>query len=155
MRATERAIARQQLDKRLKIIDKIDSLSTPPRGWVRAIREALGMTAAQLAKRMGVSQVRALAVEKSEARGSITLDSLDRAAQALECRLVYVLIPRKPLEELVQERANLLARDRLRATRHTMALEAQSVDTADEQEQLNRLTRELAANAGARLWDTR
>ena len=113
------------------------------------------MTAAQLAKRVGVSQVRALALEKSEARGSITLDSLDRAAQALECRLVYVLVPRKPLEELVEERANQLARDRLRATRHTMALEAQSVDTADEDEQLKRLTRELAANAGARLWDTR
>jgi predicted DNA-binding mobile mystery protein A len=74
------------------------------------------MTTAQLAKRLGVSQPRAIAIQKAEISGSITLDSLERAAQALDCRLVYTLVPKKPLEKLVEERAGALARKRLQVT---------------------------------------
>jgi len=94
MRPADRASARRQLDKRLSVLTDIDALTRPPRGWVKAIREALGMTTAQLAKRMGVSQPRAVTLEQAEARGAITLDSLERAEQALDCRLVYALVPR-------------------------------------------------------------
>jgi transcriptional regulator with XRE-family HTH domain len=79
MRAKDRALARRQLDKRLNLLSKPDVLARPPRGWVKAIRDALGMTAEQLGARIGVSQVRALALEKAEASGRITLASLDRA----------------------------------------------------------------------------
>jgi predicted DNA-binding mobile mystery protein A len=154
MRPQDRASARRHLDKRLKLLQKSESaLARPPRGWVRAIREALGMTAAQLGKRLGVSQQRVLAVEKAEASGSITLESLARAARALDCRLVYALIPRKPLESLVEDRAALRAKKRLISTRHTMALEAQSVEEADEAAQLERLIRNLVAHSGPKLWD--
>ena len=96
MRPNERASARRQLDKRLCLLNDTQSLARPPRGWIKAVREALGMTTAQLAKRLGVSQPRAVGIEKAEARGAITLDSLERAAQALDCRLVYALVPNKP-----------------------------------------------------------
>lgn len=111
------------------------------------------MTATQLGRRLGVSQQRALAIEKAEASGSITLASLERAAHALDCRLFYALVPRKPLESLVEDRALLLAKRRLTSTRHTMALEAQSVEEADEAAQLEHLTRDLIAQAGSKLWD--
>lgn len=152
MRTQERAGARWQLDKRLTILENSDVLVRPPRGWVKAIREALGMSAAQLAQRLGVSQQRALALEKAEVTGSVTLESLERAAQALNCRLVYALVPRKPLQALVEERAAILAKKRLQSTRHSMALEAQSVDEADEEAQLERLTRQLVETAGSALW---
>jgi predicted DNA-binding mobile mystery protein A len=128
-------------------------LSRPPRGWIKAIREALGMTTAQLGKRLGVSQPRAVAIETAETKGSITLDSLERAARALDCRLVYALVPRKPLEDLVEERASLLANKRLKSTSHSMALEAQDVDAADEREQLKKLTERLIEQAGSKLWE--
>ena len=153
MRAQDRAMARRQLDKRLIAIENPDDLARPPRGWVKAIREALGMTAEQLGARLGVSQVRALALEKGEVTGSITLASLERAAHALDCRLVYALVPRKPLEELVEERASKLAGRRLQATRHTMALEAQSVDAAEEAAQLKRVKQELIDKGGSTLWE--
>src|SRR5690606_6056045 len=127
MTPRDRATARRQIDKRLNALNTPDTLVRPPRGWVKAIREALGMTAAQLGQRMGVSKQRVLALEKAEPIGSVTLESLERAARALDCRLVYALVPRKPLDELVAERATLLAKKRLKATRHTMALEDQSV----------------------------
>lgn len=153
MRAQERASARKQLDKRLNILQNVDVLARPPRGWIKAIREALGMTSAQLGKRLGVSQPRVHGIEKAEASGSITLESLERAARALDCRLVYAIVPRKPLELLVEDRARTLAKKRLRATSHSMALEDQRVDEADEQDHLKRLVQNLLDQPGSALWE--
>ncbi len=111
------------------------------------------MTASQLGNRIGVSQPRALAIEKAEAKGSLTLRSLERAALALDCRLVYAFLPRKSLEDIVLDRAALLAKKHFARARHTMALEAQSVDRTDEAVQFERLVCHLAAHAGSRLWD--
>ena len=153
MRAEDRAAARRQLDKRLKSFRGPESLTRPSRGWVRAIREALGITTAQLAKRIGVSQPRAVAIEKGEANGSIPLGSLERAANALDCRLVYALVPRDPLEEMVRVRAQRLALRRLESTRHSMSLEGQDVDETDEQEQLKGMVTRLLDKAGSELWE--
>ena len=152
MRYEERAAARRQLDKRLNILRDSDTFTRPPRGWIKAIREALGMTTVQLAKRLGVSQPRAVAIEKAETEGSLTLGSLERAAHALDCQLIYTLAPRKPLDELVAERAQHLAIRRLESTRHSMSLEDQEVDTNDEEEQFKRLTQRLIEKAGSELW---
>ena len=153
MRAEDRASARRQLDKRLSLLQNTELLARPPRGWLKAIREALGMTTAQLGKRLGVVQSRAVAIEQAEAKGTITLNSLEKAAHALDCRLVYALVPRNPLNDLVTERAKSLSKQRLESTRHSMALEAQSVDAADEQEQLKRMVQRLLDKAGSELWE--
>ena len=146
-------MARKQLDKRLNLLQNVDILARPPRGWIKAIREALGMTTAQLGKRLGVSQPRVLGIEKAEVSGSIKLESLERAAHALDCRLVYALAPRKPLEYLVEDQARELAKKRLQATSHSMALEDQRVDEADEQEHLERLVQKLLTQPGSALWE--
>jgi len=153
MRVQERAMARKQLDRRLNILQNVDILARPPRGWVKAIREALGMTTAQLAKRLNVSQPRVLGIEKAEVSGSIKLESLERAARALDCRLVYALVPRKPLESLVEDRARERAKKRLWATSHSMALENQWVGEADEREHLERLVQMLLSRPGSALWE--
>lgn len=152
MRAKDRATARRHLDKRLDSLREF-SFARPPRGWIKAIREALGLTTRQLAKRIGVGQSRAVDIEKAETTGAITLDSLQRAARALDCELVYALVPRKPLETMVEERAAALAKRRVKATGHTMALENQSVDEEDEQEQIKRLARQLMEKSGSKLWE--
>ncbi len=152
MRSTDRTLARKQLDKRLDFFRSADALARPPRGWVRAIREALGLTTAQLAGRIGVSQPRVMEIEKAERTGAITLTTLERAAQALDCKLVYIFVPRKPLQELVAERARLIAKKRLSVTGHHMALEAQSVSEADEKEQFEQLLGQIIDKAGSELW---
>jgi len=152
MRSEDRATARRQLDKRLNIFMYSDAFTRPSRGWIKAIREALGMTTAQLAQRIGVSQPRAFAIEKAEKDKSITLDSLERAARALDCRVVYTLVPRKPLNDIVEERARKVAKQRLQSTQHSMALEAQSIDKTDEEEQLRLLSERLIKKAGSELW---
>ena len=153
MRPADRASARRQLDRRLSTLGSIEALTRPPRGWVKAIREALGMTTAQLGKRMGVSQPRAVTLEKAEAKGAITLESLERAAHALDCRLVYALVPRQSFEAMVEARARKLANKMLAATSHTMVLEAQGVEQSEEDEQLERLVRQIIEKAGSELWE--
>lgn len=153
MRSEERATARRALDNRLNSVRDPEFVARPPRGWIRAIREALGMTTSQLAERLGVVQSRVPALEQSEAKKTVTLASLEKAAHALDCRLVYALVPRKPLEELVKDRARIKAKQRLASTRHSMALEAQSVAETDEIEQLKRLTRQLIEKSGSELWE--
>jgi predicted DNA-binding mobile mystery protein A len=149
----ERATARKQLDKKLNSLVNSEALARPRRGWIRAIREALGMTTAQLGRRMGVSQPRASVIEKAEAAGSITLESLERAAHALDCRLVYALVPRENLEAHVRDRARGLAMKRLRAVSHSMALEDQRVEDSDELAHLERLTEKLLNGPGSKLWE--
>jgi len=153
MKPDEAITARRMLDKKLNSLRHSESLVPPPRGWIRAIREALGMTTGQLARRMGVVQSRVPALEKAEASHAVTLASLEKAAQALDCRLVYALVPRQPLQELVAERALRKARQSIASTRHSMVLEDQPVDSADEREQLERLARKLAESAGSALWE--
>src|SRR3984885_14996073 len=98
--------ARKRLDARLvPLNDDRPPLPVPPKGWVRAIRDALGMSGVQLAKRLKVSPQTVEAMEKSEAGGTIQLNTLKRAAEALDCTLVYALIPRTSLENTVNNRA--------------------------------------------------
>ena len=152
MRAKDRASARRHLDRRLNSLRGVD-FARPPRGWIKAIREALGLTTRQLAGRIGVGQSRAVDIEKAETTGAITLDSLRRAARALDCELVYALVPRKPLETMVEERATALAKRRISTARHTMALEDQSLEEEDEREQIKQLARQLMEKSGSRLWE--
>ena len=117
-----RRTARRRLDQRLV---GLDLGQRPPRGWVRAIREALGMTTAELGQRMGLTQSRVSQIERSEELGSIRLDTLERAAQALNCQVRYVFVPNEPLEQMVQRQARLRAQAEVDAVTHTMALEDQ------------------------------
>ncbi len=111
------------------------------------------MTMAQLARRIGVKQPRVSEIEKAEMSGRITLDSLERTAQALDCRLVYALVPRTALEDLVEERALKVAHRQVKVTAHSMALEAQSVDKEEEQEQIRQLAKKLLEQPGSTLWE--
>ena len=156
MKPQARQMARRQIDKRLAQLPSLAILKRPPKGWIKATREALGMTMGQLAARLGVSQPRISVLEQNEASGSITMESLERAANALDCDLAYVLIPRcGGLNELVEEQAIKAALQKLKSTKHTMALEKQSVDKDDEQEQLIRIAKTLAEKSDSSIWEVK
>lgn len=117
---------RLQLDRQLSNARAaIASVRAPAEGWVRTLRTALGMTSRQLATRIGIAQPTLSLLEKSEADGRIQLDSLARVADALDCDLVYALVPRRPLSETVAARLDEVAEARYRRTAHSMALEDQ------------------------------
>src|SRR6202158_1452224 len=121
--------AYEQLDKRFaKLKPLADEAARPSRGWIRAIREALGMTTGQLAKRLGGHQPRVIELEEGEATGNITVKSLERAAEALGCRLVSAFVPEEPLADTIRKRASVIAGQQLASVEQTMRLEAQGVE---------------------------
>jgi predicted DNA-binding mobile mystery protein A len=143
----------RHLDQRFKAIRPITKIQRPPKGWLRAIRDALGMTTAQLGRRLEVSQPRIVELEKSEVSGSVTLNTLQRAAEALGCRLVYVLVPEKALAEVVHKRAEEVADRRSSAVEHTMRLEDQAVSDKKAARELRERVIEELMRHPARLWD--
>ncbi|KJS36106.1 MAG: transcriptional regulator [Hyphomonas sp. BRH_c22] len=128
--------ARVALDKRLNGFRPAEQLSVPPKGWVRAIRDALGMTGAQLARRMKITPQSLNGLEQSEASETIRLETLRKAAAALDCQLVYALVPNKPLEDMVAERARAKALEAIGGVSHSMAMEDQRVLDDDLEERI-------------------
>jgi len=141
IRADLRRRARSKLDQRFAELGAPERLKSPPRGWIKAIREALGMTTKQLAARLRVKQPSVVALEQSEMRGTIEIATLKRVAEALDCTLVYALIPNQPLENTVRERARAFLRRRREPIEHSMLLENQVVtNKADGVDELIRNT---------------
>jgi predicted DNA-binding mobile mystery protein A len=142
--------ARRRLDRRLERLRPLAKEPRPHRGWVRAIRNALGMGGPELAARMGVSQSAIAQLEASEADGTARLESLQRAAAALNCDLVYFLIPRTSLEEMTVAQARRKAAAHLAGVAHHGRLEDQEVDTAAAADELDLLAEQLIDHRG--LW---
>jgi predicted DNA-binding mobile mystery protein A len=143
----------RHLDNRFATLRPLLKTQRPPKGWLRAVRDALGMTTKQFARRLGVSQPRIVELEQSEASGTVTLNTLQRAAEALGCRLVYALVPEKPLADTLRERAELLARQRQAAVEHTMRLEDQAVKDKHAARALHEQIIGDLLQRPARLWD--
>jgi predicted DNA-binding mobile mystery protein A len=108
------------------------------------------MSTSQLARRLGLTRQAVAQMERSEADGSIRLETLRRAAAALDCELVYALVPRASLEEVVDQRARSLARRTAEITRRTMSLEDQLGGADDEASLVDELADELKSSG--RLW---
>ena len=125
--------------------------SRPPRGWIAAIRMALGMSGTALAKRLKVSQPTILEYEKGEVSGSITLQTLSRVADALDAELIVALVPRKSVAATLRARAESIARDEMRAVVHTMRLEDQEVESEATREEYEKLVTVLLTNP-RKLW---
>jgi predicted DNA-binding mobile mystery protein A len=100
------------------------------------------MSTAQLAKRLGIRQPSLVALEQSEAKGTIELATLRRVAEALDCTLVYALVPNKPLETTLRDRARAFALRRRAPVEHSMLLEDQKVTAKDAEAHLDEIMRE-------------
>lgn len=145
-------LARKNLEKRLGFLRDTD-LTSPRGGWIRAVRDALGMSSRQLAGRLGVSQSRITPLERAEAQGAATLKTLKEAAEALDCTFVYAFVPNKPLDQIVEDRARSKAHDQIGTVSHGMLLENQSMTKEQTREELDRMTRDILAEPVSRLWD--
>jgi predicted DNA-binding mobile mystery protein A len=133
MRSEFRNLLLNQLDRRLEPYRAARKLSRPAKGWIRAIRQALGVSSGELARRLGTSRQLPLQLEKAEAEDRITLKSLRAMAHALDCELVYALVPRADsLHALIEDRARAEAKQRVLGVEHSMALESQASGRLDE-----------------------
>ena len=144
--------ARKRLDERLMAFKQIRQENRPPKGWIRAIRDALGMSGPQLARRLDVTAQTIERIEKSEAADTIQLRTLRRAAEALDCTLVYAFIPNTSLEAMVNTRAREIALRDLGRVSHTMKLEAQGTNDRDLEARIDAYIRDTLKDRD--LWKT-
>jgi predicted DNA-binding mobile mystery protein A len=140
-RAKLAAHSRSRLDERLKELTPVARYAPPLRGWIKAIRESLGMSTAQMANRLGIKQPSVVAIEQSEVKGRIELATLRRAAEALDCTLVYALVPNRPLEAMVRDQARAFARRRFGAVERSILLEDRKVTAKEAEARLDELVR--------------
>ena len=129
------------------------NIATPAEGWIRTVRKALGMSGAQLAKRMGVTRARIAQAEKAELDGGVTLKSMRAAAEAMGCQFVYAFVPPDTIENVVIAQARKKAQAIVdRAGKH-MALEDQAVSDSRTRQEVTRLTNELIYQMPPDFWE--
>ena len=148
-----RKLVRQQLDNSLKRFRLLQDISPPAKGWIKAIREALGMSGRQLGERMGVSKQRTSSIEKQEITGSATIKTMRKIAEQMDCVFVYGFVPRMSLENTVRTQAKLIAFNRLSRVSHTMRLEDQALSKKENEQVLSKMVEELANELPSNLWD--
>lgn len=144
---------RDQVQEDLNHPEELINKPVPKGGWLQVIRTVLGLTGKQLAHRLGISSANIPGFERREREGSISLKKLAEIAEAMDCRLVYFLVPNKPFDKLLEERARMVAKKRLRTVGHSMALESQGLSRAQTEQQEKELIEELLQGNLKDLWD--
>ena len=150
---TKKHLSIQQLEDHFRRYRSALGSSRPPGGWIRAIREALGMTQRQLAQRVGRKPQTILDLQAREAAQTIQLNTLRELAEAMDCELVYAIVPKKPLGTVLDERARSVARQVLRRTGHSMELERQGLGVREQERAFEREVEQLLAGSRRKLWE--
>lgn len=146
-------LIREQLEVTLHQFELLKALRPPRKGWIRAIRDALGMNGRQFADRLGEHRSRTQQIEQQELEGSLTLRTMRKSAEALDCVFVYGFVPRTSLEETVRNQANRIASHRLARASHTMGLENQDLGREENRAILTSMVDEIVRESPANLWD--
>jgi len=111
------------------------------------------MSARQLANRLDFSQQALARIEQDEVKGAVTVKTLRRVAEQLDCAFVYGFVPRTSLGATLHRQAQLVAQKQLGKASQTMALEDQALGTAENRKILSDMVTELANTPPSTLWD--
>ena len=147
-----RQLRLEQVQASVEAYSDLTRRRTPPRGWLKAIRESLGLTERQQAERLGITGSTLHKSELAEAEDRITLGQLRKLANGLDCELVYALVPRKPLTQVVEDRARAIALEEVGGVAHTMTLEDQRPAADRLRKQVEQRTAELLRGRWSDLW---
>lgn len=152
MKSKTAKLRRSQLDRQFAALQNAFAFRTPKTGWVKEIRTALGMSMADLAARLGVIKQRIEGLEKNEVAGTVTLESLRKAAEAMDCEFVYYFVPKQGLQNTLKAQAQRVAKDIVSSSEHSMALELQGTSRAAQKALVEELAEDLLRNEDRRLW---
>jgi len=153
MRGKQKKLSREQMDETMKSFGPLKAMPTPGKGWIRAVRDTLGMTGVQLAKRLNVNQQRVARIEQDEILGKVTLNTIQNAAEAMGCVFVYGVVPRDSLEQIVSRQAEIVAEKRMARSNQTMRLEMQEISEAEKAKAMQNLIDEIIEAMPKSLWD--
>ncbi len=155
MKTNKKAIGLQRriMDKKIQPWLLLRAEKRPPTGWLKAIRGALGISSRQLAQIVGIDSSAVIRLEERELDGKMTLELLNRAAQAMGCKVVYAIVPNdsdESLEAIVDSRARNVAKDLMQRVEHSMRLEDQG--STESKIELEKLAQKLKDKMDPRIW---
>lgn len=153
MKEDFQTLKRKQLEEKLQGLRGISIPEVPRGGWAKAVRTGLAMPSEALGRRIGVSQSAVIQLEQSEEAETITLASLKKLARGLDCDLVYALVPRTSLQEMVEEQALRRARSLVDTVSSSMELEQQAISEQERERQVQVLAKNLLAKPSTGFWD--
>ena len=151
--SVSRAKRRQAESKINQATQVAQALSKPLGGWIATFQEAIGMSAPALAERLGVSRNSVYSSIQNEQAGAISLNQLDKMAEAMGGKLVYAIIPREgPVEGIVMAQARKKAKRIIQRTRAHMALEEQTEGLRSLEEMIEELASEMVRETSKDFW---
>lgn len=149
----DKKTVRRQLDNKLAVLKNFASFGTPQGGWIKTIRESLGLSSRQLGKKAGIDQSRISRLENAETNGNLTLSSLHKIAKGLGMRFVYGFVPERTLEEMVNARAEAIAQKRMKRLDTTMRLEKQGLSGEEQKKALKDMIEKILIEQPKGFWD--
>jgi predicted DNA-binding mobile mystery protein A len=149
----DRKLIREQLDQKLNSIKEAVSSSMPSQGWIKSIREALGISTAQLGKKVGIDQSRISRIENAEMTGEVKLSTLMKIAKSMDMQLVYAFVPKNSLEDMVYQQARQIALKRMKRLNTTMRLEEQELSSEQKQKALEDMVNKIMIDEPKDFWD--
>ena len=153
MKPKQIKLAREQLDATLRRFEPLKSIAPPNKGWIRAIRDVIGMTGEQLANRLNTNKQRVSRIEHDEKLGKVKIETLRNVADALDCEFAYAFVPRNNLEQTVREQAEVIAEKRMARSNQMMRLEKQELSKDEKNKALQNLIDEIIETMPKSLWD--
>lgn len=153
MKPAHKRLMQEQLDTTLDRLGCMRDVQRPAKGWLRSIREALGMSGKQYARRLGVSAPWVSSLEKKELSGSVTIKTMRQAAESLDCVFIYAIVPKKRLGDIVRRRAEILAKKKLGTISHSMMLEAQQLSKSEQKKAFEAEVDNLMKEMPKELWE--
>ncbi len=145
------------MQQKLDLFAKLNE-PMPPSDWLKALRGSLGLTIRQLAERVGVGHGSIAQLEKREPKKKVTLESLENAARAMDCKVVYAIVPIKSgntLDDIIKSKAQEAAGLILKDVAHTMRLEKQGTSEKQIQKEIERVAKELIESNDPRIWEVK
>ena len=125
----------------------------PQEWWLRTVRNALGMSGSQLAKRLGVTKSRVSKAEQDELSGSVTLKTMQSMAEAMDCKFVYAVVPNNDVETIIKLRAKEKERLQVETASMHMALEAQSLSKEQLEFEIQRIAAQIVDKMPSDFWN--
>ena len=149
----DKKVAREQLDKKLDSLKTFATSGIPQQGWIKTVREALGLSARQLGEKAGIDQSRISRLENAEKDGSLKLSSLQKVAKGLNMRFIYGFVSENTLEEMVRSQARKIALRRLKQLNNTMRLEKQELSDEEQKKALEDMIEKILVDQPKDFWD--
>jgi len=144
----------QQLNEKLAQLTVLQHVIIPPIGWIKAIRNGIGMSMEQLGKKLSITKQGVMDIEKREKEGAVTIKSMQELAKALDLKFVYGFVPNAgSLEQMIENRALEIATKIVERTSTTMKLEDQANSKERIENAIKERSSEIINKTPKILWD--